>query len=77
MVEHRLPKPGAEGSNPFSRSSILGTFKDIEGAFFMALTATLTATQSVNARTKEYIVADANPPLPSFDQFQIAFYKNV
>ena len=22
MVEHRLPKPGVEGSNPFSRSNI-------------------------------------------------------
>jgi hypothetical protein len=32
-LKDSIPKPGAEGSNPFSRSSNLGTFKRLKVLF--------------------------------------------
>ncbi len=34
VVEHRLPKPGVEGSNPFSRSRVLRHFHNRGSALF-------------------------------------------
>ncbi len=35
MVEHRLPKPGVEGSNPFSRSIGRQALSGILGSAFL------------------------------------------